>query len=106
MPPATEILAGTKSIDVSEREKLSVAISPAFKEETSELTVIVGLIVSIAIVTELSASEPSLLMLLDRSEKVKDATEISPSVVLSAAGMKSAEYEKPDPEKLVRMPPE
>ena len=42
-------------------------------------------------VTELLASEPSVLALLAASVKVPLATEITPSVVLSAVGVKVAD---------------
>ena len=45
-------------------------------------------------------------MLPDESEKTPDATEITPSVVLLSVGVKMAEYEEPEPEKLEREPPE
>ena len=47
-------------------------------------------VVSTVKVTELLASEPSLLLLLAESENFELATEITPSVVLSAVGVKVA----------------
>ena len=52
-----------------------VAVSPAFKEETSELTAMVGLIVSMESVSELSESRPSVLVLPAESENAPEATE-------------------------------
>ena len=50
----------------------------------------VGLTVSMESVSELLESEPSVLELPAESEKAADATEITPSVVLSAVGVKVA----------------
>ena len=80
-----------KSVDASEREKEREAVSPAFNEETSELTAMVGLRVSMVRVSELLASEPSVLELPDESEKAADVTEITASAVLPASGVKVAE---------------
>ena len=46
MPPETEISTTVKSVDDSESVNVRVAVSPAFKEETSELTAIVGGVLS------------------------------------------------------------
>ena len=46
--------------------------------------------VSTVKVTELLASAPSLLVLPAESENLDEATEITPSVVLSAVGVKVA----------------
>ena len=89
-PPETAISDSTKLVDASEREKERVAVSPAFREATSELTAIVGLTVSMERVSELLASEPSRLLLPAASENVDDATEITPSVVLLSVGVKVA----------------
>ena len=67
------------------------AVSPAFKEEASELMATVGLRVSTERLTMLSASEPSLLILPSASENLADATESKPSVVLFVEGVKVAE---------------
>ena len=45
-PPETAISDSTKLVDASEREKERVAVSPAFREATSELTAMVGAVVS------------------------------------------------------------
>ena len=79
-----------KSVDASEREKVRVAVSPALREEESEVRAMVGLTVSTERVSELLESEPSVLELPDESEKAADATEMSASVVLSAVGVKVA----------------
>ena len=47
--------------DASERVKVRVAVSPAYRESTSELMAMVGLTVSTERVTELLVSEPSVL---------------------------------------------
>ena len=70
---------------------MRVAVSPAFREETSELMAMVGLTVSTERVTELLLSEPSLLVLPAESENLELATEITPLLVLSAVGVKVAE---------------
>ena len=91
MPPETVRSSASKLVDDSDSVKLRVAVSPAFKEETSELTAMVGRTVSTVRLTELLASEPSALVLPAASENLELATEIAPSVVLSAAGVKVAE---------------
>ena len=89
-PPETLMSDSMKSLDDSESVNVSAAVSPAFKEETSELMAIVGLMVSIESVTVLFESEPSLLKLPTASENLVDAIEITPFVVLSAVGVKVA----------------
>ena len=89
-PPETATSDSMKSVDASEREKVSVAVSPALREEESEVRAMVGLTVSTVRVSELLESEPSVLELPDESEKAPDATEITPSVVLSVWGVKVA----------------
>ena len=89
-PPETATSDSMKSVDASEREKVRVAVSPALREEESEVRAMVGLTVSIVSVSELLESEPSVLELPDESEKAADATEITPSVVLSVLGVKVA----------------
>ena len=78
-------------MEVSERVNVSVAVSPAFKEETSELMATVGRTVSTVRVTMLFESEPSVLVLPTESENLDDATEITALVVLLAMGVKVAE---------------
>ena len=89
-PPETVMSDSTKSVDASERMNVRAAISPARKEETSDLMAMVGLIVSTLKVTELLASVPSLLALSAESENFELATEITPLVLLSAFGVKVA----------------
>ena len=48
-PPVTKTSDSMKLVDGSEREKVSVALSPAFKEEISELTEIEGGVVSLIV---------------------------------------------------------
>jgi len=91
VPPETETSEAVKSVDASEREKVRVAVSPALREEESEVRAMVGLTVSMESVSELLESEPSVLELPDESEKAADATEMSASEVLSAVGVKVAE---------------
>ena len=90
VPPETEMSEAVKSVDASEREKEREAVSPALREEESEVRAMVGLRVSMVRVSELLASEPSVLELPDESENAPEATEITPSVVLSAVGVKVA----------------
>ena len=90
LPPVMETSASTKSVDDSERVNVREAVSPALKEETSELTAMVGREVSTVKVTELFESEPSLLVLPAESENFELATEITPLVVLLSVGVKVA----------------
>ena len=94
-PPETVTSDSTKSVEASKRVKVSVAVSPALKElsASSSVMAMVGGVVSAAVVstvkvTELLASEPSLLVLPAASENFELATEITPFVVLSAVGVK------------------
>ena len=80
-----------KSVQTSDSVKVRVAVSSALREETSELMAMVGLTLSTVRLTELLASEPSALVLPAASENLELATEIAPSVVLSAVGVKVAE---------------
>ena len=91
VPPETETSSTVKSVDDSERVKVRVAVSPALREEVSEVRAMVGLTVSMLRVSELLASEPSALELPAESEKTPEATEITPSVVLLLVGVKVAE---------------
>ena len=70
---------------------MRVAVSPAFKEEISDVTAMVGLTVSIVRVSELLGSAPSVLELPAVSVNLADATAISASVVLLLVGVKVAE---------------
>ena len=91
-PPETETSDSMKSVEASERVKVSEDVSPALKESSASSSVmaIVGLTVSTVKVTELLASEPSLLVLPDELENLEEATETTPLVVLSAVGVKVA----------------
>ena len=90
VPPEMSTSEAVKSEEASESEKERVAVSPALREEVSEVRAMVGLTVSIVRVSELLESEPSVLELPDESENAPEATEITPSVVLSAVGVKVA----------------
>ena len=91
-PPETLTSDSTKSVAASERVKVSVDVSPALKESSASSSVMamVGRTVSTVKVTELLASAPSLLVLPEESENLDEATEITPSVVLSVVGVKVA----------------
>ena len=91
-PPETVTSDSTKSVAASERVKVSVDVSPALKESSASSSVMamVGRRVSTVKVTELLASPPSLLVLPAESENLDEATEITPSVVLSDVGVKVA----------------
>ena len=94
-PPETVTSDSTKLVEASERVKVRVDVSPAPRElsASSSVMAMVGGVVSAAVVstvkvTELLASEPSLLVLPAASENLELATEITPLVVLSAVGVK------------------
>ena len=96
-PPETATSAFMKSVAASERVKVRVAVSPAPRESSASSSVMamVGGVLSAAVVstvkvTELLASAPSLLVLPEESENLDEATEITPSVVLSVVGVKVA----------------
>ena len=90
-PPDTERSSSSKVVEDSESVKLRDAVSAALREVTFELMVMVGRMVLTERVTELLASEPSLLVLLAESVKALFATEITPSAVLLAVGVKVEE---------------
>ena len=90
VPPVTAISDATKSVDGSESVNVMSTVSLALSEEVSEARAMVGLMVSMLRVSELLESEPSVLELSDELEKAPDATEIKPSVVLSAVGVNVA----------------
>ena len=94
----------SKSVEASERVKLRVAVSPALRDETSDVTAMVGLTVSIERMTELLESKPSWLVLPAESENVELVMEITPLLVLSSVGVKVAEKEVSEPEKLDKEP--
>ena len=91
VPPETEMSETEKSVEASERVKVSIAVSPALREEVSEVRAMVGLMVSTEMVTELLGSEPSRLRLPNEFEKVPDSTDTTASVVLLVSGVKVAE---------------
>ena len=77
--------------------KVIVGVSPLSRDERFELMLVVGgvvsaVTVSIGRVTELLASEPSLLVFPAESEKAPDGIVIRASVVLSSFGVKMAVY--------------
>ena len=90
-PPETETSDSTKSVAASERVKVRVDVSPALKESSASSSVMamVGRTVSTVKVTELFASFSSWLKTPD-DENLLLATEITPSVVLSAVGVNVA----------------
>ena len=90
-PPEKVRSDSEKSEDDSEREKVREAVSPAFREARSDEMAMDGRRVSTERVTELLASEPSVLKLPELSEKEELATEMTASVVLLASGVKVAE---------------
>ena len=69
---------------------VNVVVCPAFNEDAADDIVIVGLTVSIERVRVLLLSDPSAFVLPAESENLFDATLITPSVVLSAAGVNIA----------------
>ena len=87
-----EISSTVKLEEASESEKKREAVSPDLSEEVSEVRAMVGLTVSMVRVSVcvLLASEPSRLLLPAASENLELATEMTPSVVLSAVGVKVA----------------
>ena len=97
-PPEIVTSDSTKSVEASERVKVRVDVSPALRElsASSSVMAMVGGVVSAAVVstvkvTELLLSLPSALVLSDSLEKTPEATEMTPSVVLSSVGVNVAE---------------
>ena len=66
-PPETEMSEAVKSLEGSEREKVINAVSPAEREEDSEVREIEGGRVSIVRIRELSRSGLSMLKLPNAS---------------------------------------
>ena len=66
-PPETEMSEAVKSLEGSEREKVINAVSPAEREEDSEVREMEGGRVSIVRMRELSRSELSILKLPNAS---------------------------------------
>jgi len=89
-PPETLISPSTKSVEASERVKVTVVVSPAFNDEALDVIAIVGLTVSTLRVKVLFASDPSAFSLPAELENSEEATLITPSVVLSAVGVNVA----------------
>ena len=89
-PPETLISLSTKSVDASERVKVTVVVSPAFNDEALDIIAMVGLTVSIESVKVLFASDPSALLLPAESENFDEATLITPLLVLSDVGVNVA----------------
>ena len=89
-PPETLISSSIKSVDASERVKVTVVVSPAFNDEAEDVIAIVGLTVSIDKVKLLLLSDPSVFVLPAESENLFEATLIMPSVVLSSEGVNVA----------------
>ena len=79
--------------EASESVNVTVVVSPILKESSSSFSVMamVGRMVSTERVTELLASEPSLLRLPAELENLDEATEMTPLAVLSAVGVNVAE---------------
>ena len=80
----------SKSEEVSERVKVRVAVSPAFRDAVSEETATVGVTVLTENVRELSASRPSLLKFPALSEKDEDVTAMVPFAELLVLGVNVA----------------
>ena len=89
-PPETLISSSTKSVEASERVKVTVVVSPAFNEDAADVIAIVGLTVSTDRVKLLFVSDPSAFVLPAESENLFEATLIMPSVVLSSVGVNIA----------------
>ena len=89
-PPVTLISSATKSVDASERVKVTVVVSPAFNEEAADVIAMVGLTVSTDSVKVLLLSDPSAFSLPAESENLDDPTLITPLVVLSDVGVNVA----------------
>ena len=89
-PPVTLISSATKSVDASERVKVTVVVSPAFNEEAADVIAMVGLTVSTPRVKVLLLSDPSVFSLPAESENLEEATLITPLVVLSDVGVNVA----------------
>ena len=68
-PPETLISSSIKSLDASERVKVTVVVSPAFNDEASDVIAIVGLTVSTDKVKVLLSSDPSAFSLPCRIRK-------------------------------------
>ena len=89
-PPETLISSSTKSVEASERVKVTVVVSPAFNDEAVDVIAIVGLRVSIDKVKVLLLSDPSSFALPAELENLFEAILITPSVVLCTIGVNVA----------------
>ena len=90
VPPEMVISASEKSEEGSESVKVSVVVSPALREERVEDRAMTGLTVLMERVRELLVLSPLLLVFSAELEKVPEATEMRPSMVLLASGVKVA----------------
>ena len=92
VPFPTVTLVASKPVTVSVKVKVKVTVPSAMLTVLGSLSVIVtvGEIVSTVRVTVLLASPPSLLALPAASEKVAEATEITPFAVELVVGVKVA----------------
>ena len=88
--PLTLISPKTKSVDASERVKVTVVVSPFFNDAAADVIAIVGLTVSTERVKVLLLSDPSAFSFPAESENFDEATLITPLVVLSAVGVNVA----------------
>ena len=89
-PPETVISSIVKSVEDSLNVNVIRAVSPAFREVTSEVTMIVGKTVSIVNVTVLFASIPSILKLPAISVNELFTTPTTPFAILFVSGVKTA----------------
>ena len=90
VPPVTVTSDCVKSVLASDRRKVMVAVSPAFKALLLLLMAIVGSAVSTVMVTVLLASEPSALKLPAESLNMLEATLTTPLAVLPGVGVNMA----------------
>ena len=88
VPPDTITSEAAKFVDDSLKVNVNVAVSPVIKLLLLELKVILGTTVSIASVIMLFVSEPSALVLPDKSVKPSLGKLITPGVTLLAVGVK------------------
>ena len=72
LPPVTLISSATKSVDASERVKVTVVVSPAFNDDSPDVIAMVGLTVSTDSVKVLLLSDPSAFSLPAESENLDE----------------------------------
>ena len=89
-PPETLISLSTKSVDASERVKVTVVVSPFANDAAPDVIAMVGLTVSIESVKVLSLLDPSAFSLPAESENFDEATLITALLVLSDVGVNVA----------------